>query len=74
MTSNRYLEAVRRIPKGETRTFLEVAAMAGRPGAARAAGRALAECPVASSVPWHRVVASDGTLPGRPGGAADRGA
>ena len=65
MTSNRYLEAVRRIPKGETRTFLEVASMAGRPGAARAAGRALAGCPTTSRMPWHRVVAADGSLPPR---------
>ena len=62
--SNRYLEALRRVPKGETRSFMELAAMAGRPGAARAAGRAVRACPMDSRLPWHRVVAADGTLIG----------
>ena len=39
---------------------MELAAMAGRPGAARAAGRALASCRKSSKLPWHRVVSSDG--------------
>lgn len=60
--ADRYLEAARRIPLGETRSFLELAAMAGRPGAARAAGRAVRACAAASAVPWHRVVAADGKL------------
>ena len=55
--SNRYLEALRQIPRGETRSFMELAAMAGRPGAARAAGRAVRGCSVDSRLPWHRVVA-----------------
>ena len=62
MSTNRYLQAARRIPPGETRTFLELAALAGRPGAARAAGRALAACDGRGDVPWHRVVAADGSL------------
>jgi len=60
--SNAYLEAVRAIPSGQTRTFSELAALAGRPGAARAAGRALAACPDTSELPWHRVVGADGRL------------
>lgn len=42
MSSERYRRALARIPPGETRSFLELAAMAGRPGAARAVGRAVA--------------------------------
>ncbi len=63
--ADRYLEALKQIPRGETRTFMELAAMAGRPGAARAAGRAVRaarESPDASRLPWHRVVAADGRL------------
>jgi alkylated DNA nucleotide flippase Atl1 len=57
-----YLDATHLVPRGETRTFAELAALAGRPGAARAAGRAIAGCPVESPHPWHRIVASDGSL------------
>jgi alkylated DNA nucleotide flippase Atl1 len=57
-----YLEATHLIPAGETRTFAELAALAGRPGAARAAGRAVAACPIDAPHPWHRVVSSDGSL------------
>lgn len=59
---DRYWEATRLVPHGETRTFAELAALAGRPGAARAAGRAIAACPIDSEHPWHRIVASDGKL------------
>ncbi len=62
MRFNPYLEAAKQIPKGETRSFMELAAMAGCPGAARAAGRAMWQCGLRSLVPWHRVVASNGTL------------
>lgn len=72
MSIGRYLEAVARIPPGETRTFGELAAMAGRPGAARAAGRAVAGCPVGAGVPWHRVVAADGSLSPQPDRAVEQ--
>ena len=57
---NPYLDALHQIPPGQTRSFMELAAMAGRPGAARAAGRALASCRTSVTLPWHRVVSSDG--------------
>ena len=57
MPRNVFLEALEQIPKGQTRSFMELAAMAGRPGAARAAGRAVAAC----SSRWrHRVVSANG--------------
>ncbi len=59
---NPYLEAAKQIPKGETRSFMELAAMAGRPGAARVAGRAMGQCGRRSIEPWHRIVASNGAL------------
>jgi len=55
-----YEHAAREIPVGETRTFGELAAMAGSPAGARAAGRAMRGA--GRGVPWHRVVAADGAL------------
>jgi AraC family transcriptional regulator of adaptative response/methylated-DNA-[protein]-cysteine methyltransferase len=52
---------LRRIPYGETRTYGEVAAAIGRPGAARAVGAACASNPVAIVIPCHRVVRADGS-------------
>jgi len=62
------LAATARIPFGSTSTYGEVAAAAGSPGAARAAGRALGSNPIPIVVPCHRVLARDGTLHGYTGG------
>ncbi len=51
---------VRRIPPGRVATYGQIAALAGRPGAARAVGRAMSECP--ADVPWHRVVNARGGI------------
>ncbi len=58
------LRACARIPRGETRSYGEVAAMAGAPRAARAAGQALARNPLPIFVPCHRVIGADGKLVG----------
>lgn len=70
--ARRVLEATAAIPYGEVRTYAEVAAAAGRPGAARAAGNALASNRAPVVVPCHRVVRSggDGDLARRIGGYA----
>lgn len=52
------------IPRGESRTYGEVAAALGQPTAARAVARACATNPVGLIVPCHRVVPKDGA----PGG------
>jgi len=65
-----YHHAARAIPPGETRSFGELAAMAGSPAAARAAGRALRSRGPRSDVPWHRVVAANGALERDPARAA----
>jgi AraC family transcriptional regulator of adaptative response/methylated-DNA-[protein]-cysteine methyltransferase len=52
------------IPRGETRSYGEVAETLGRPTAARAVARACASNPVALVIPCHRVVAADGSLGG----------
>lgn len=56
------------IPAGETRTYSEIARQLGRPGAARAVGRANATNPIPIIVPCHRVIGADGTLTGYAGG------
>jgi AraC family transcriptional regulator of adaptative response/methylated-DNA-[protein]-cysteine methyltransferase len=57
-------EALRRIPKGETRTYAQLAAKVGRPGAVRAAGSANGANHVSLLIPCHRVVRTDGSLGG----------
>lgn len=54
-------DAVKQIPKGETRTYGEVAAAVGRPGAARAVGTIMKNN-YDPSVPCHRVIRSDGKV------------
>jgi methylated-DNA-[protein]-cysteine S-methyltransferase len=60
--------ALLEIPAGQTRSYRELAAMAGRPAAARAAGRANATNPIPLVVPCHRVIGADGSLTGYGGG------
>ncbi|HEX4527628.1 MAG TPA: MGMT family protein [Gaiellaceae bacterium] len=48
------------VPRGETVTYGELAALAGYPGAARAAGTFCARCELAPFLPVHRVVAANG--------------
>jgi len=55
---------LRKIPRGETRSYAEIAAAAGKPKAVRAAGSANGANNVAVLIPCHRVVRSDGTLGG----------
>jgi AraC family transcriptional regulator of adaptative response/methylated-DNA-[protein]-cysteine methyltransferase len=52
------------IPRGETRTYSEVAAAIGSPRSVRAVAGACAANPVAVVVPCHRVVGKDGSLTG----------
>lgn len=64
------LLAVFTVPKGETRTYKQVADMAGYPGAARAVGSVMRMNPLAPVIPCHRVIRSDGNIGGysAPGG------
>ena len=52
------------IPAGETRTYAQLAEMAGSPKAIRAVARSCATNPVSLAVPCHRVIGSDGGLTG----------
>jgi methylated-DNA-[protein]-cysteine S-methyltransferase len=55
---SRCAEALRVIPRGEVVTYGELAALAGAPGAARAAGSFCARNRLGLFVPCHRVVAA----------------
>ena len=61
--TSRVLAVVRRIPYGRVATYGEVAALAGRPGAARAVGNIMRTCG-RPDVPCHRVIAAGGRLGG----------
>jgi methylated-DNA-[protein]-cysteine S-methyltransferase len=64
----RVWDAVARIPYGETKSYGEIAASIGSPGAARAVGTANGRNPVPPVIPCHRVVAAGGRLGGYGGG------
>ncbi len=57
-------KAVKKIPKGQTRSYKWVAQQIGKPNSARAVGQALKRNPFIGVVPCHRVIASDGSLGG----------
>lgn len=62
--ARRVLEVTRAIPFGELVTYGDVAAGAGSPRGGRAAGSALARCPIELWIPCHRVVHADGHIGG----------
>jgi methylated-DNA-[protein]-cysteine S-methyltransferase len=66
--------ALMQVPFGGTISYAELAAAAGRPGGARAVGRAMAENQAPIIIPCHRVIASDGRIGGwsGPEGLKDR--
>lgn len=56
--------ALAQIPPGESLSYAELAAKAGKPGAARAAGSACGANPVAVLIPCHRARRGDGSAGG----------
>jgi AraC family transcriptional regulator, regulatory protein of adaptative response / methylated-DNA-[protein]-cysteine methyltransferase len=60
----RVWRALTGIPRGETRTYTEVARAIGAPSSVRAVARACATNPIALVVPCHRVIGADGGLHG----------
>jgi methylated-DNA-[protein]-cysteine S-methyltransferase len=62
------LLAAAQIPRGQFRTYHQVAQAIGKPKAARAVGQALGHNPVPLVIPCHRVLGSDGSLHGYSGG------
>jgi O-6-methylguanine DNA methyltransferase len=59
----RVLHVLRKIPRGRVTTYGDLATLAGRPGAARAAGNIMRDAPE-PGLPYHRVIAAGGKLGG----------
>ena len=55
------------IPKGELRTYSQVAIAIKKPKAVRAVANAIGKNPYAPKIPCHRVIRSDGSLGGYSG-------
>ena len=62
------LDALQRIPFGETRSYGELARDIGKPNASRAVGAANGRNPLPIVIPCHRVIGSNGSLTGFGGG------
>ena len=58
---------LKKIPKGQVRTYLEVAKAINKPKAFRAVANAVGKNPYAPIIPCHRVIRSDGSLGGYSG-------
>ena len=58
---------LKKIPKGQVRTYLEVAKAIKRPKSVRAVANAIGKNPNAPKIPCHRVIRSDGKLGGYSG-------
>jgi len=65
-------EALRRIPYGQTISYLQLAEKIGNPKAVRAVGLANGANPIPIIVPCHRVIGSDGSLTGFGGGMENK--
>ncbi|WP_232547362.1 methylated-DNA--[protein]-cysteine S-methyltransferase [Propioniciclava soli] len=65
---HRVWDALAAIPHGQTRSYGQLAADLGSPGASRAVGAATGRNPISIIVPCHRLVGSTGALTGYAGG------
>jgi len=61
--TRRVIHALRRLPPGRVATYGDIAAMAGRPRAARAVGNLMRTIRI-PGLPYHRVVAAGGRIGG----------
>ena len=66
---NKVWKELKKIPKGETRTYKQIALNIGHPKASRAVANACGKNPYSPKIPCHRVIRSDGSL----GGFSSRG-
>ncbi|KXS50762.1 MAG: methylated-DNA-protein-cysteine methyltransferase related protein, partial [Marinobacter sp. T13-3] len=55
-------QVVAAIPEGKVASYGQIAAMAGLGRQARFVGRALGRLPAGHSIPWHRVIRSNGQI------------
>ena len=57
-------EEIKKIPKGQTRTYKEIALAIKKPKSSRAVANACGKNPYPEIIPCHRVVRSDGSVGG----------
>jgi methylated-DNA-[protein]-cysteine S-methyltransferase len=67
-------QALREIPFGQTRSYLDVAKVVGSSKSPRAVGAANSKNPLSIIVPCHRIIGSDGSLTGFAGGLETKAA
>ena len=60
-------EEIKRIPKGQTRTYKEIALALKKPKSSRAVANACGKNPFLIEIPCHRVIRSNGKLGGYSG-------
>ncbi len=58
---------LKKIPKGQIRTYSDVAKAINKPNSVRAVANAIGKNPYAPKIPCHRVIRSDGSLGGYSG-------
>ena len=61
------LKEIKKIPKGEVRTYKELAILISRPRSARAVANACGKNPLPLKIPCHRVIGSNGYIGGYSG-------
>ena len=66
-STRRLIEAIKAIPKGKVSSYRDVALAAGLPNGARQTARVLHALSDKFSLPWHRVIRSDGSIALREG-------
>ena len=60
-------EEIKKIPKGQTKTYKDIALALKKPKSSRAVANACGKNPLLIEIPWHRVIRSDGKLGGYSG-------
>ena len=60
-------QEIKKIPKGETRTYKDIAIAIKKPNSSRAVANACGKNPLLITIPCHRVIRSDGNLGGYSG-------
>jgi methylated-DNA-[protein]-cysteine S-methyltransferase len=65
-------DLVKKIPKGSTKTYKEIALAYGDLKAIRAVAHAIGKNPILLFIPCHRVIGSDGSMTGYAGGIAKK--
>ena len=57
-------QEIKKIPKGETRTYKDIAIAIKKPNSSRAVANACGKNPLLITIPCHRVIRNDGSLGG----------